>query len=117
MTTSRATMTRVAKVLALLDSDQVGEVRAAGLALQRLLRVDPASLSATVECAPAGHELEACLAYAADAIGALTREIETLRHDNRALRARAARTQTADCWPGSGRMPRGHGRAGHATAH
>ncbi len=72
---------RIGKVLALLDSDHAGEVQAAARALRRLLARDTS----------APEELEACLAYAADAIAQLTRDIEVLRRDNARLRARATR--------------------------
>ncbi|MBI3515712.1 MAG: hypothetical protein HY060_16885 [Proteobacteria bacterium] len=93
MTTS-TTVHRIGKVLALLDSDHAGEVQAAARALRRLLTKDLA--------APDGgagsdrpDELEACLAYAAEAIAQLTRDIELLRRDNARLRARAARRPAA----------------------
>jgi hypothetical protein len=79
---------RIDKVLALLDSDQAGEVQAAARALRRLL---------TREARPATppDELEACLAYAVDAIVQLTRDIEGLRRDNARLRAGRERDSTA----------------------
>jgi hypothetical protein len=94
---------RLRKVLALLDSDQVGEVRAAGRALHRLLDADPAALpERTPERARERRELEACLTYAAEAITALTGEITRLRRANLALRdgAPAPIGYLSDCYPG-----------------
>ena len=107
----KPTLARIRKVLALLDSDQAGEVRAAGRALNRLLGADPAlpdeaGAAAIPERGPERRELEACLAYAAEAIAELTREIETLRRDNSALRKRAP-VASATGWPGAGRPPQG----------
>jgi hypothetical protein len=78
------TPSRIRKILALLDSDQAGEAQAAANALRRLL--GPGSIEPRID----QRELEASLAYAAEAIAALTDEIKTLRQDNTALRRRAA---------------------------
>jgi len=104
-----SSLARIRKVMALLESDQAGEVRAAGRALQRLLAADPAALAPAAP-APTGEpcELEACLGYAAHAIAELTREIEDLRRDNARLRAQAA---PAAWWPGRGRPPCGRRRS------
>jgi hypothetical protein len=121
---SKPATARIRKVFALLDSDQAGEVRAAGHALRRLLGADPAALEATgtkgPEHVPERHELEACLAYAAEAIAELTREIEGLRRDNLALRERApnpAAAPAAAWWPGAGRPPQGTPSPRPRTAH
>ncbi|HUA52737.1 MAG TPA: hypothetical protein VMB81_11265 [Candidatus Sulfotelmatobacter sp.] len=77
---------RLAKVMALLDSDQVGEALAAARALRRIL--DPgADAPAPTAPADASAELEACLTYAVEAVGQLSREIAALRRDNARLRA------------------------------
>ena len=97
--TSSSTAHRIGKVLALLDSDHAGEVQAAARALRRLLTRDLSRDLGTPDPAPRGDapdELEACLAYAADAIAQLTRDIEGLRRDNARLRARAARRPGAN---------------------
>jgi hypothetical protein len=78
------TPSRIRKILALLDSDQAGEAQAAANALRRLL--GPGSIEPRADRC----ELEASLAYATEAIAALTDEIKTLRQDNTALRLRAA---------------------------
>jgi hypothetical protein len=75
--------TRLDRILALLDSDHLGEAAAAGRALRRLLAGDASRLNAP---APPG-ELAACMDFAVDAIAHLTREIEALRRDNARLRA------------------------------
>jgi len=121
---SKPATTRIRKVFALLDSDQAGEVRAAGHALRRLLGAEPAPLERAVtkspERVPERRELEACLAYAAEAIAELTREIEGLRRDNLALRERAPNPTPAPAaawWPGAGRPPRGAPAPRPRTAH
>jgi hypothetical protein len=78
----RAGAARIDKVLALLDSDNAGEAQAAARALRRLLTREA--------LAAAPDELEACLAYAVEAITQLTRDIEGLRRDNARLRAGGA---------------------------
>ncbi len=88
-----ATTHRIGKVLALLDSDHAGEVQAAARALRRLMTRDTR----------APDELEACLAYAADAIAQLTHDIEALRRDNARLRARAAGAVARQSLPTRGR--------------
>lgn len=125
----KPTLARIRKVLALLDSDQAGEVRAAGRALNRLLGTDPAALDEVAgaprperrpergpERALERRELEACLAYAAEAITELTREIETLRRDNSALRERAPVAASIG-WPGTGRPPQRTAMPGARAAH
>jgi len=117
----KPTLARIRKVLALLDSDQAGEVRAAGRALNRLLGADPVALEAAggaprPERGLERRELEACLAYAAEAITELTREIEILRRDNSALRERAP-AASATCWPGAGRPPQRTPIPGARAAH
>jgi hypothetical protein len=77
---SRTTAARIRKVGALLASDQHGEAAAAAHALHRLA-------DGLARAADHQHELEACLGFAADALGALAREVEQLRRDNARLRA------------------------------
>ena len=76
---------RLAKIMALLDSDQIGEALAAARALRRIL--DPSARVALTMPTEPSAELEACLDYAVEAVGALTREIEALRRDNARLHA------------------------------
>jgi hypothetical protein len=84
------TSERIRKILALLDSDQAGEVQAAAHALRRLL----GSGTATATPRADHHELEASLSYAAAAIAELAGEIQMLRRDNAALRRGAPPRRT-----------------------
>jgi hypothetical protein len=83
--TSSLAAPRLAKILALLDSDQIGEALAAARALRRIL--DPSAGPPPTMPTEPSVELEACLTYAVEAVGELTREIEGLRRDNARLRA------------------------------
>src|SRR3954452_15466010 len=76
---------RIRKIGALLGSDQAGEAAAAAHALHRLA-------DGLARAAEHQQELEACLGFATDALGALAREVAQLRRDNARLRARRART-------------------------
>jgi len=80
----------IQKVLALLESDQVGEVRAAARALTRMLRDDGAAAAASQAARPGApqQEIEACLTYATEAVALLTREIGRLRGENVRLQAK-----------------------------
>ena len=82
-----ASAARIRKVQALLASGQPGEAAAAAHALLRLA-------DATARAAARHHELEACLGFAADALGALAREVEQLRRDNARLRRAHGRSGT-----------------------
>ncbi len=84
-----ASQTRIQKILALLDSDQAGEAQAAACALRRLLGAGLSVAAPQAARSIEHRELEASLAYAAEAIADLTREIESLRRDNAVLRRRA----------------------------
>jgi len=79
---------RIRKIGALLDSDRAGEAAAAAHALHRLADGLAQGLTRASEHQ---QELEACLDFATDALGALAREVERLRRDNAPLRARRAR--------------------------
>lgn len=76
----------IQKVLALLDSDHAGEVRAAAHALKRMLQDGGAPAVATPAAPP--PEIEACLTYATEAVALLTGEIRRLRRENARLHAR-----------------------------
>ncbi len=95
--TSPAAAARLAKIMALLDSDQAGEATAAARALRRVLTPDAGRVQEAAPAVPAdgSDELEACLAYAVDAVAQLTREIEGLRRDNARLRGAFARQSAA----------------------
>lgn len=82
---------RLDKILALLDSDQPGEVQAAAHALRRMLSRPAAAPRPAGRAAPsavpaAPAEAEACLAYATSAVGVLSAEIARLRAENAGLR-------------------------------
>jgi hypothetical protein len=70
---------RIRKIGALLSSTQAGEATAAAQALHRLA-------DGLARAAEHQQELEACLGFATDALGALAREVEQLRQDNARLR-------------------------------
>lgn len=85
---------RLAKIMALLDSDHVGEALAAARALRRVL--DPVGRARTSDAPEdSSHEITACLTYAVEAIDELTQEIKALRRDNARLQAQAARHHAA----------------------
>jgi len=71
---------RIRKIGALLSSDRAGEAAAAAHALHRLA-------DRLARAAEHQQELEACLGFATDALGALAREVEQLRRDNARLRS------------------------------
>jgi hypothetical protein len=71
---------RIRKIGALLASDRAGEAAAAAHALRRLA-------DGLARAADHQHELESCLSFAADALGALAREVADLRRDNARLRS------------------------------
>ena len=75
---------RIRKIGALLGCDHAGEAAAAAHALHRLA-------DGLARAAEHQQELEACLDFATDALGALAREVERLRRDNARLLARRAR--------------------------
>lgn len=79
---------RLHKILALLDSDQPGEARAAARALKRILHRSAPEPRPTARSQPAAFptDAEACLTYATDAVAVLTAEIGRLRAENAGLR-------------------------------
>lgn len=79
MTPAADRAARIRKIGALLASDRAGEAAAAAHALERVA-------DGLARASERQHELEACLGYAADALGALAREVERLRRDNARLR-------------------------------
>ena len=102
---SPVTELRLAKIMALLDSDQAGEALAAARALRRVLDPTGHAKPPSASADPA-YELRACLTYAVEAIDELTQEIKALRRDNARLRAQSFRHPAA---------PRAHADRSTAT--